>query len=182
MGLSEFPSAMGAGNTKVPLIAGVDSLQEPGKKSIVSEPFGKFATAEAYFDAVLAWFRDEGTKSPIDGKPPQKLEFINEVEGKEFTVVSDWGKIPSAIKHMYSIPNVPKEGSYITKKRVVYDKASLSVMTEEFNGSKDDLKISMTVYTKIHKDPARVEFYSVVDGERKAEDPKFVKTLQQGLK
>ena len=53
--------------------------------------------------------RPRAWEAPLMANPRKKFEFVNEVERKEFTVVSDWGKIPSAIKkHIYSIPNVPK--------------------------------------------------------------------------
>merc|ERR1712060_532882 len=91
------------------------------------------------------------------------------------------GSVPSLVSYTYSLPHVPAKGDYFTKKKVAYDKASLSVVTTEYAGSENDLKETMKGYTKLHKEPARFEWWSVVSGERKADDANQTKGLQAAL-
>jgi len=168
---------MGSGSSKVTLNADAASTFEPGQKCIVSEAFDEYATAEEFFDMLLEWFKD--VRSPIDGSAPKGLQVVDEVQGKEFTTLATWdGDGCRKASYIYTIHNCPKTGDYVTKKKVVYDKSSLTITDINSSGGTEKQQHVMTATGRILKNPARFEWFSIdKDGVRHS-DKAAAKDLQ----
>lgn len=166
---------MGSASSKVALNYDVASLAEPGQQSIISTPFDKYASAEDLFDALLQWFKD--VKSPADGSAPKDLKIIE--QSSEFTTVATWdGAMCRMAAYLYPLENVPREGDYIVKRRVIYDKAALTITDMISAGGADDLQLQMTATSILHKNPCQFEWFCVdKDGVRRS-DATAAKALQ----
>merc|ERR1712137_174487 len=156
--------------------ADVESISEPGQKSVVSETFDKYATAEEVFDAFLLWLRE--SRSPVDGSAPKSLE-VSESSDTEFTTIATWnGTLTRAAGRIYTIQNVPKTGDYVTKRQVTFDRATLTIVDENFAGSAADLMYLMKSTTTIHKAPAMIEWCAVDDKGLRHFDAAAAKSVQ----
>merc|ERR1712087_476104 len=104
---------------------------------------------------------------------------LDDLEGKEFTTVSTWdGTSVRAASWFFALENVPKKGDYVTRKRVVYDKATLTITDHSYAGDANEQKFCVNGNAIIHKAPVRFEWYGVDAAGARHCDKKAAKPLQ----
>merc|ERR1712217_747854 len=73
---------------------------------------------------------------------------------------------------------VPKSGDYVIKKKVTYDRGSLTIADETFAGSISDLQWLMNATVTVHKSPAVIEWYAVDKNGTRHFDASAAKSVQ----
>uniref|UniRef100_A0A7S1RIU8 Uncharacterized protein n=1 Tax=Alexandrium catenella TaxID=2925 RepID=A0A7S1RIU8_ALECA len=148
---------MGAWAT-VPCRHDEDSPSAPGFKSVLSDSLEEFCTADEFYDGLWSHIRNPFMHfENIFIKERSLVEHGEE----EFTVriIYDGAKLKNF--------GVTKEEKDICKlhHRIVGNKKELTVVSQNMN---IDGELENAGYCKLLKDPLRVEYWLIEDGERKA--------------
>merc|ERR1739845_225150 len=117
-------------------------------------------------------------RSPVDGSAPKSLEVI-EGNDCEFTTIATWsGTLTRAAARIHTIQNVPRSGDYVTKRKVTFDRATLTIVDENYAGSASDLVYQMSSTTTIHKASAMIEWFAIDDKGTRHFDALAAKSVQ----
>mmetsp|Transcript_77448 Transcript_77448/g.240686 ORF Transcript_77448/g.240686 Transcript_77448/m.240686 type:complete len:336 (-) Transcript_77448:82-1089(-) len=134
-----------------------DSPSDPGFKCVLSESLEKYCTGEEFYDGL--W---EVMRAPISPQEQYILKELSCIDGgpEEFTVkvVFDGQKLK-----YYGLS--PDETDHIRlHQKVVGNRKEQMIVAQTM---KHDVPVS-SGFARILRDPARVEFYEIVDGERRS--------------
>lgn len=137
--------------------ANVDSPTDPGFKSVVSESLEEYCTAEAFYDALWMLMR-----SPVH---PMEAHMVKEQQ------VEDHGEEDFTVRVIYdglklkSYGLAPDDKDYYKlNQRVVGNRKEFTIVTQDM---KRDGTHIYTGFCKLVRNPLRLEYSRIVDGERR---------------
>merc|ERR1712151_642248 len=105
-------------------------------------------------------------------------EILDEKEG-EFTTVATWnGTLTRGASRIYKIENVPKSGDYVTKRRVKYDRSTLTITDENSAGGASEVKYLGSSTVVVHSSLAVIEWSAVDDRGTRHFDSAAAKSVQ----
>uniref|UniRef100_A0A7S1PR59 Uncharacterized protein n=1 Tax=Alexandrium catenella TaxID=2925 RepID=A0A7S1PR59_ALECA len=136
----------------------VDSPTDSGFKSVVSESLEDYCTADAFYDSL--WLLMRSPVHPMEAMMVKEQQVVDQGE-EEFTikVIYDGQKLK-----LYGLAPESRD-YYKLNQKVVGNRKELTIVCQDMKGDGTHLH---TGCCKLLRDPARLEYSRIVDGERRS--------------